>query len=181
MFLYIDYKECINNRNFVIFVAMKQFRNTQYFITEDGKVFNQKGKQLSIKIRKEPKSSFERAYIALSIDKKQQHFTLSRIVAEVYIPNPNNLPQVNHKDGNPLNNHYSNLEWCSQSDNIKHAIKTGLKPMLKEDNSSSKLDNIKVKEIRDKYSKGNISLRDLAKNYNVSYTTIRYIVKNKTW
>ena len=160
---------------------MKQFRNTQYFISEDGKVFNKKGKQISIKIRKEPKSSFERAYISLNINKKQQHFTLSRIIAEVYIPNPDNLPQVNHKDGNPLNNHYSNLEWCNQSDNIKHAIKTGLKNMLGENNTSSKLTIKLVKEIRDLYSKGNISLRALAEKYNVSYTTIRYVVKRKTW
>ena len=160
---------------------MKLFRNTQYIITEDGKVFNNKGKQLSIKIRKEPKSSFERAYVQLSINGKQKHFTLARLIAELYIPNPLNLPQVNHLDGNPLNNHYLNLEWSTQSDNIKHAILTGLKPMLGENNTSAKLNHIQVEEIREIYSKGNISLRALAKNYNVSYTTIRYIILKKTW
>lgn len=160
---------------------MKLFRNTQYIITEDGKVFNNKGKQLSIKIRKEPKSSFKRAYVNIQINNKQKQFTLARIIAEVYIPNPDNFPQVNHKDGNPLNNHYSNLEWCTQSDNIKHAIITGLKPMLGENNTSSKLNETLVKEIRELYSLGNISLRKLAQTYSVSYTTIRYVIKGKTW
>lgn len=49
-----------------------------------------------------------------------------RLVAENFIPNPNNLPQVNHKDGNKENNHLDNLEWCSDTENMRHAFATGL-------------------------------------------------------
>lgn len=56
---------------------------------------------------------------------KKQHY-VHRLVAETFIPNPNNLCDVNHKDGCKTNNILFNLEWCSRSDNQKHAYKNGL-------------------------------------------------------
>jgi hypothetical protein len=51
-----------------------------------------------------------------------------RLVAEWYVPNPQKLPFVNHIDGNKQNNHYTNLEWCTQRQNVHHALRTGLHP-----------------------------------------------------
>ena len=53
-------------------------------------------------------------------------FHVHRLIAITFIPNPNNLSCVNHKDGNKQNNHVSNLEWCTVEYNNKHALKTGL-------------------------------------------------------
>jgi hypothetical protein len=53
---------------------------------------------------------------------KQKKLYIHRLVAQSFIPNPDNLPCVNHKDGNPANNDISNLEWCSYSENIKHSF-----------------------------------------------------------
>lgn len=169
------------NRNKYI-CGMKQYKDTNYYITETGEVYNNKTKHyLSLVIKKDRKSSFSRAYISLFIEKKQRWFTVARLVAELYIPNTNNYPQVNHIDGNPLNNHKDNLEWVTQSQNIQHAIKTGLKNMTGINNHASKLNTTLVEQARADYNTGNYSLRQLAIKYHMSYTAIRYAINGKTW
>lgn len=49
-----------------------------------------------------------------------------RLVAQAFVPNPQGKPAINHKDGNPRNNRADNLEWCTQRENVHHAIRTGL-------------------------------------------------------
>lgn len=55
-------------------------------------------------------------------DGKKYKMRINRLVAQAFIPNPHNLPQVNHKDGNKENNSYTNLEWMTNRDNTLHAI-----------------------------------------------------------
>jgi uncharacterized protein YerC len=62
----------------------------------------------------------------LSKENKSKGFLLHRLIAIHFIPNPNNLPEVNHKDANKLNNSIGNLEWCSHSENMAHANAMGL-------------------------------------------------------
>ena len=59
---------------------------------------------------------------------RTRNHQLHRELAKTFLANPENLPCVNHKDGDKLNNHISNLEWCSYSHNNSHAYETGLKP-----------------------------------------------------
>lgn len=59
-------------------------------------------------------------------NKKSKLFRVHRLVAEYFITNTHNKPFVNHIDGNPSNNHFTNLEWCTQQENIIHAVANGL-------------------------------------------------------
>ena len=63
--------------------------------------------------------------VDLKQSQKDKYMSIHRLVAETFIPNPNNYPIINHKDNNPQNNCAENLEWCTQSYNIKYAYKHG--------------------------------------------------------
>ena len=67
--------------------------------------------------------------LTLSINKKSKTFFVHRLVALNFLSNRNHYPVINHIDGNKKNNHYSNLEWCTITDNNRHALKTGLRDM----------------------------------------------------
>ena len=98
---------------------MKQIY-TNYYITEDGKLFN-KTKQL----KTYKGERYEK--VVLKIDGKSTMKYIHRLVAEAFIPNPHNKATVNHIDGNKMNNCVSNLEWATQSENNYHSYQIGLK------------------------------------------------------
>lgn len=90
-----------------------------YFIYEDGRVFsNRSNKFLAIHI-----TTRGYAHVKLGADNWK---SIHRLVAEAFIDNHDNKPLVNHIDGNTINNHVSNLEWVTHSENMIHAYKTGL-------------------------------------------------------
>lgn len=64
---------------------------------------------------------------SLAKDGYRQSFAVHRIIALLFVPNPHGYKEVNHIDGNKQNNHYSNLEWCDRSYNIKHCHALGLR------------------------------------------------------
>lgn len=64
--------------------------------------------------------------VKLLLSGGEKYVYIHRAVAEAFIPNPDNKPQVNHKDGNKQNSSVDNLEWCTAKENMHHAIITGL-------------------------------------------------------
>ncbi|NIH77340.1 hypothetical protein FHV99_004592 [Ochrobactrum sp. P20RRXII] len=109
---------------------------------------------------------------------------VNRVVALRYLPNPLNLPQVNHIDGDKQNNALENpdgtpqLEWSSGSDNEKHAHQNGLKSGRGSQNSNAKLTAADVEAIR---SCIGCSVRELADKYGVGRSTITNIISGKSW
>ena len=153
---------------------MKRYKDTPYFVTEDGKVFRD-GKQL-----KTYKSKYES--FGPSINGIQKTVQIHVWIAETFIPNPENKPEVNHKDGNGLNNNVDNLEWNTHQENMLHARRT-LKTLVKESHNMVVLDTEKVKYIRQKYMSRHkqYGMNALGRKFNVSPMTIHKIIHNKTW
>lgn len=88
-----------------------------YTISEDGEIRNSKGKIIKGEISN---TGYRRVSLSNN-DVKHKKMSVHRLVAETYIPNPHNYPEVNHKNENKLDNRVSNLEWCSTLDNLNHS------------------------------------------------------------
>ena len=123
-----------------------------------------------------------------SINNKQRDVYVHRKVAELYIPNPNNLPCVNHIDGDKLNNDVSNLEWVTHKENSQHASKMGLNDYqrtrkTKNNVSARKVTMTQANEIRSKYVSGSRThgARSLGREYGLPHTAILSILKGKTY
>lgn len=90
-------------------------------VYKDGREYNYPSKVL----KNQKVGAGFRSVMLYGVNGNKQYF-VHRLVAETFIPNPNNLSDVNHKDGCKTNNILSNLEWCSHSDNQTRAYKNGL-------------------------------------------------------
>jgi len=114
--------------------------------------------------------------VALYKNTKPYFKSIHRLVAEYFIPNPDNKKQVNHLDGNKENNRVDNLEWCTYRENVNHAIENKLSA-CGERNGNSKLTQIQVNEIRN----SGLSSKELALYFNVHVSTINRIKRKEGW
>ncbi len=119
-----------------------------------------------------------------NINGKRKTLYVHRMLAELFINNPDNKPCINHKDGVKSNNSLENLEWSTHKENMRHAHATGLATAPRtgkgEKCPAAKLDNEKVREIRE-LLKIRIPHSKIAKIFNVSKGTIGFISRGETW
>jgi hypothetical protein len=115
-------------------------------------------------------SSSKYMTVVLSDGIKIKTFSLHRLIACAFIENNENKPYINHKDGDKLNNIFSNLEWCTASENGKHAHKLGL-------NSISEYTKFKIKEANSK----KVIDKDTGEIYNSVITAAKSIKMDKSY
>lgn len=120
-----------------------------------------------------------REFVALRKGSNVRMSQVHRLVAEAFIPNPEDKPEVNHKDGNPLNNHVDNLEWCTRRENIQHAIENGL-TLRGQKVGTSKLVESDVIVISLRLLSGETQT-SIAKDFNVSNHAIHKIACGDNW
>jgi len=105
-----------------------------------------------------------------------------RLVAEAFIPNPNQYTIINHKDGNKANNHISNLEWCTHRQNSQHAESMGLVNHVKgSKHHKATTTEDDVRKMRRLYAKGNHTQKQIAEIFSINPNTIKHILAGRTW
>jgi hypothetical protein len=148
-----------------------------YLISSQGNVLNTStNHQLAINFDRYPQVSIRLNGVSKSV-------RIHRMLAMLFIPNPENKPEVNHKNGNKHDFSIGNLEWCSRSENKIHAYKTGLHiPNHGSLNGHARLSINDVERIRQEYSSGDYgTLKALGSKFGISESHTHEIVKHKKW
>lgn len=154
-----------------------------YEIDTDGNVYRKKSPLANggrYKLKPSPDSS---GYLQITfhIDNERKACRgLHRLLAEHFIPNPENKPQVNHIDGDKTNNDISNLEWVTREENDKHAVEHHLK-CHGEDHKDAKLTEKDVLDMRAAHALGWFSYAEIARAYNVDPKTAGNAIKGISW
>jgi hypothetical protein len=152
--------------------------NGLYEVSNFGNVrslYNRTSKDL---ILKKLKGNRGYLHVNLYLNKLLFRYTIHRLVALHFIPNPENKPQVNHINGIKTDNRVENLEWSTSSENIKHAFEIGIKKMTKGENCNwSKLTQLQIDEIK----KSSLTQKELSIKYSISQAQISRIKNNLRW
>lgn len=156
--------------------SIKDYENL-YEINPDGTVIS----LIKGKIKKDWKQKDGYRLIGLFKNKVRTCFYVHRLVAEVYLPKIESKDFVNHKDGNKANNHVSNLEWVTKSENSKHSFEIGTQSNKGENHPMAQLNEEKVKDIRQKFATGQYKRKELAEMFGVKKNTIEKIINRKLW
>lgn len=103
-----------------------------------------------------------------------------RLVAQAFIPNPDNLPQVNHIDSNRANNRVENLEWVTNQQNVQHSYDSGSNSNKGEKHPRKVLTDDIVRQIREMWRHG-LSVINIGKSLGFNRSTVSKVVHGDNW
>lgn len=156
--------------------------DTPYLVYDDGSVYDELHKHFVKEYLNN--GGYPTVSFSLWIDGKMRskRFLSHRLVAQLFIPNPENKAYVNHIDGNKQNNQVSNLEWATPSENNIHAIKHNLrKPVAGEDVHFAKYTNEQIELACKELEKDELSLKDIEKLTGVKCKALSDIRRGNSW
>lgn len=145
-----------------------------YEVSDEGQVRNKETKHVK-------SLRFDRyGYLRVTLYPSGKTYTVHRLVAKAFLPNPENHSQINHKDLNKTNNNSSNLEWCSVEYNNRHRSANLESKAKGENNPQSILSEEQVLYIRSEVESGK-SQKDVAREHKIARQTVNKIVNRKSW
>ena len=166
---------------------------TNYMVTTHGEVislnYNHTGKSHKLKLglmckynKKTGKMSKGYYSVVLCHNGKKYSKPVHVLVAEAFIPNPENKSQVNHINGKTLDNNLNNLEWVTPSENVQHAHITGLsKPAKGIKNGMSKINEETVMNICNLILENKLSVKEIANKVGTTYSVVQKILYKQRW
>lgn len=158
---------------------MKPIPNFEnYSITLSGRVIN----NITGKCKKPSDNHSGKGYLYVDLysNGKRKRFFIHRLVADAYIPNPDNKPYINHIDGNPKNNNYQNLEWCTPLENVEHASKVlGVMQQYKKANTKRQRAVKQIDVVTQKVVAVYASMREAERKTGIKSTYICQVCKGK--
>ena len=170
-----------------------KIEDRKYLVSTYGRIYNIPKLKLMPIYKSEWKLSVANYQsVTLNYDSHDSHYLVHRLVALAFIPNPENKPVVNHIDGNPSHNWVWNLEWATLSENMLHAVRTGLKVDDRgEERPNAKWTDDEVRLICGMMAEGHKAtfiyhaLLDILKDPKVQYERVRtlykHIIKKTHW
>lgn len=154
-----------------------------YLISPKGDIYSLKKRRL---LKQKIQSNGYYAVCVFDKYGKEKTVLVHRLVAMAYIPNPENKPQINHIDGNKQNNHVSNLEWVTGSENQKHAYRNGLNKFdevdwenLKKLHEKRKKPVVKIDRFTNKILAKYESIKEAGEKNSIDYKQIHATCKGK--
>lgn len=157
--------------------------DVDYIVSTEGKIYSTKNVGRGKYHKEISQRQTQDGYMIVTVgtNRNRKQMRVHRIIAEAFIPNPDNLPEVDHIDCNKKNNNVINLRWLGSLENKKRTpFETRSRTHKGEKNGRAKLTENDVREIRKLYSDG-VSQYQIAKMYGRGWSTIHNIIIKNTW